>query len=79
MTAWVVRIIAAIEAAFWTVRVELSVFNCMTTWLPRRRTSTNPLLASMPHTSRLESLRSLANLKVEVSDVDLTVETLVDL
>jgi len=57
-----------------TVRVEPSSRSCITTWLPRRRTSTNPLSPRMRQTCRPESLRSLPNLEVEVSDVHLGVE-----
>src|SRR5438876_1903693 len=51
----------------------------MTTWLPRRRTSTKPCLARMLQTSRPERVRSLPNLHVERCDVELALEALPDL
>lgn len=35
-----------------TVRVEPGSANCITMWLPRRRTSTNPLSAKIRHSCR---------------------------
>ncbi len=48
-----------------TVTVEFSVRFCITTWLPRRRTSENPWRERMMQTSRPESTRSLANLDLK--------------
>jgi len=54
-----------------TVIVEPSVRFCMTTWLPRRGTSTKPWPASSTHTSLPERTRSLPNgdLKVRYEDL----------
>src|ERR1700684_3210965 len=38
---------------------------CITTWLPRCRTSRKPCFASMAHTSRPERTRSLPNLNLK--------------
>jgi len=48
-------------------------------WLPRRRTSTNPLSARIRQTWRPESLRSLPNLEVEVGHVNLGMEPFLQL
>jgi len=50
----------------------------MTTWLPRRRTSSKPCAAGIRHTSRPERTRNLLNGDVEVGDVDLAVKALRD-
>src|SRR5215472_15883221 len=50
----------------------------MTIWLPRRRSSMNPLPSRIRQTSRPESLRSLANLQVEMCDVDLSMKSAAD-
>lgn len=42
-----------------TVMVEPGVLFCMTTWLPRRRTSRNPWLASSAQSAPPEKTRSL--------------------
>ena len=62
-----------------TVLVDSPSCHCMTTWLPRRRTSTKPCLARMRQTSRPERVRSLPNLHVERRDVELALEALPDL
>src|SRR5271156_486030 len=48
-----------------TVIVESFARFCITTWLPRCRTSRNPCSARMAHTSRPESTRSLPNLDLK--------------
>jgi len=48
-----------------TVIVEFSVRLCITTWLPLRRTSENPLRARMAQTSRPDKTRILPNLDLK--------------
>jgi hypothetical protein len=72
-----------VRSSWWsgmgTVLVEPSIRSCITMWLPRRRTSTNPLSPRIRQTCRPESLSSLPNLEVEVGDIDLSMEALLDL
>jgi hypothetical protein len=58
-----------------TVVVVPSARFCMTTWLPRRRTSTNPCCARMAQASRPERTRSLATRYVQPRDVHFGVQT----
>jgi hypothetical protein len=55
-----------------------SVF-CMMMWLPRRRTSTNPLLANIRQTSRPDRILSLANRDLNLRHVHLAVQPLLNL
>src|SRR5207249_3664533 len=57
-----------------TVTVPSSVRRCMTTWLPRRRTSVKPWDSSILQTSRPERRRSLAMLGFESRHVDFGVQ-----
>lgn len=54
-----------------TVMVESGVFFCMTTWLPRRRTSRNPCVASSAQSSPPEKTRSLPSPDLQRGDEDL--------
>jgi hypothetical protein len=51
-----------------TVMVDCSSRFCITTWLPRCRTSTKPWRERMPQTSRPERTRSLPNLNLKSRD-----------
>jgi hypothetical protein len=62
-----------------TVVVVPSPRFCMTTWLPRRRTSTKPLRARIVHTSRPESTRSLPTRDVQPGNVHFGMEAAVHL
>src|SRR3989344_4895938 len=61
-----------------TVTVPASVLRCMTTWLPRRRTSTKPCLPRIRQTSRPDRTRSLATCRFEGGDQYLGVQALLD-
>ena len=63
----------------WRHRVVSPKCRCITTWLPRRRTSTNPWSLRILQTSLPESRRSLPNLQVEVGYVNLAMESFLDL
>jgi hypothetical protein len=60
-----VPIRSSLRSGIGTVTVEFSVRFCITTWLPRRRTSANPWRERMMQTSRPERTRSLANLDLK--------------
>jgi hypothetical protein len=48
---------------------------CMTTWLPRRRTSAKPLRARIRQTSRPERTRNLPKRYLKARNKDLRVQT----
>ena len=62
-----------------TVIVPPSVRYCITTWLPRRRTSTKPFCWRMRQTSWPERTRSLAMGRFEAGYEDLAVQALLHL
>ena len=62
-----------------TVIVDVPVRFCMTIWLPRWRTCSNPCCANNRHSSRPEKTRSLPNRDLDPRDEDLVVESCVDL
>jgi hypothetical protein len=62
-----------------TVIVPWESFFCITMCLPRRRTSMNPCLAKMEHTSWPERTRSLLNCHLNLGYENLAMKTLLDL
>jgi hypothetical protein len=58
--------------------VESAVRRCMMMWLPRLRTSTKPLAASLAQTARPERTRSLPNRHFQASHENLGVKTALD-
>jgi hypothetical protein len=62
-----------------TVIVLFSVFRCITTWLPLRRTSENPWRDKMAQTCRPEKTRSLPNFYLESRDKNFSVSSALDL
>ena len=62
-----------------TVLVEPAVWSCITMWLPRCRTSTNPASVKIAQMSRPLKTRSLTNGHLDLGDVDLALEPLSDL
>ena len=72
-----------IRSSLWsgtgTVTVVPASDFCITMWLPRRRTSTNPFSANSPHTSRPEAIRSLGNRDLNPGHVDFLVKAILNL
>jgi len=62
-----------------TVTVLPATRFCMTTWLPRLRTSTKPCSCKMAQTSAPESLRSLPKRDLDLRHVDFPVKPVSDL
>ena len=61
-----------------TVTVPSATAFCITTWLPRRLTSTKPCVSRIRQTSRPESTRSLANGDLDMGHIDLVPQAPVD-
>ena len=66
-----VPILSSLWSGTGTVVVPDSSWDCITIWLLRRRTSTNPYRARMAQASCPESTRSLPNRHLKVCDVSL--------
>src|SRR5215211_2398411 len=73
MIDWSVPMRISLWSGTGTVIVESAVFFCMTTWLPRRRTSRNPCVASSAQSSPPEKTRSLPSPDLQRGDEDLAV------
>ena len=61
-----------------TVTVPAGVFFCMTTWLPRLRTSSNPDFLKTAQTSFPKRTRNLANRYLDLSDENFVSQPLLD-
>src|SRR5580700_9683565 len=62
-----------------TVTVPPGRFFCITTWLPRRRTSTNPCRAKIAQASLPDRTRSLPSGNLHLSDVHVAMQALLQL
>lgn len=73
-----VPILNSLWSGTGTVIVVCGNCCCMTIWLPRRRTSTNPWLRRMETTWEPERTRSLPNLNLQGRQVEFLVEPVLD-
>lgn len=79
MMDWSVPMRSSAWSGTGTVMVVPATRFCITTWLPRRRTSTKPWPESSAQTSFPEKTRSLPNRDLQAGDEDLGVQSVLHL